>query len=228
MIDRAAEWLLLQHVEFEGPGLLGPALERCGVRLRPVRLYAGDRVPDAGELGDVGGVLAMGGPMNALDDRSFPFLARERVLLADAAHAGLAVLGVCLGAQLLAAALGAAVAPMSRPELGVGEVTFTAAGLAEQAFAGGPVLPVVHWHGDAFDVPAGAVLLASSGHCSRQAFRWGTRAFGLQFHAEMTSVELANAGPQLPPELADHEWLLPPGATGRQRFVDRLVAVLTG
>lgn len=227
MSGQQRDWLLLQHVDFEVPGLLAPAFARCGVRLQPVRLYAGDPVPNAGELSRSGGVVSMGGPMNAFEDDRYPFLADERELLAAAAHADLPVLGVCLGAQLLAAALGAAVTPMGESEIGVGDVWYTDAGLAEPAFSGADSpLPVVHWHGDAFDIPEGGQLLASTDHCAQQAFRWGTRAFGLQFHVEMTSRELRSAGANLPPELANHEQLLPAGAGSRQRFLDQLVAVL--
>jgi GMP synthase-like glutamine amidotransferase len=116
---------------------------------------------------------------------------------------------------------------MSQPEIGVGEVTYTDEGGAEPAFGGaGSPLPVVHWHGDAFVLPEAARLLASSNHCAQQAFRWGAAAFGLQFHAEMTSADLRKAGPNLPAELSAHERLLPVGAAARERFVDQLVAVL--
>jgi GMP synthase-like glutamine amidotransferase len=223
------DWLLLQHEPFESPGLFAPALTSQGVQLHQVLTYAGDRVPHPAELGSIDGILAMGGAMSALDDLRFPHLATERELLATAARSGLPVLGICLGAQLLAASLGAAVTPMPVPELGVGEITFTAQGRADPGFAGADdPLPVVHWHGDTFDLPAGAVLLASSARCRHQAFRWGERAYGLQFHAEMTSDDLAGAGDRLPAELADHQRLLPPGAAARRRFVDRFIASLVG
>jgi GMP synthase-like glutamine amidotransferase len=222
-------WLLLQHEPFESPGLLAPALASHGVQLRQVMTYAGDRVPHPAELDAIDGILAMGGSMNARDDLLHPHLEAERDLLVTAARSGLPVVGVCLGAQMLAAALGAAVTRMPRPELGVGTVSLTTQGRMDPAFAGADdPLPVVHWHGDTFDLPDGAVLLAESVQCRNQAFRWGARAYGLQFHAEMTSDDLASAGDQLPAELADHERLLPAGEAARHRFVDRFVAALLG
>ena len=222
------EWLLLQHEPFEGPGLFAPALARQGVQLRQIRTYAGDRVPHTAELGSLGGILAMGGPMNALDDLRHPQLAAERELLATAARSGMPVLGVCLGSQLLAAALGAAITQLQTPELGVGEVRLTAAGRDDPGFSSAAdPLPVVHWHGDTFALPAGSVLLAESDACRNQAFRWGERAYGLQFHAEMTSEDLISAGDQLPAQLADHRRLLRTGAAARQRFVSSLIAALT-
>jgi GMP synthase (glutamine-hydrolysing) len=226
---RPGTWLLLQHADWEGPGIVGAALEARGVVLRPVRLDLGQPAPTVAQLAGVSGVLAMGGPMNALDDTGFPHLAGERAFLAAAARAGLPVLAICLGAQLLAAGLGAAVTQLPAPEVGVGEVTLTAAGRSDPGFAGADTtLPVVHWHADTFALPTGAVLLAGSDRCAHQAFRWGDRAYGLQFHPELTAAELAAAGPAVPPELADHPVLLPPGAPARARFVEQLVAVLTG
>ncbi len=221
------EWLLLQHEPFEGPGLFARALARRGVQLRQVRPYAGDRIPNPAELDTIDGLLVMGGTMGALDDLQHPNLMAERELMATAARSGMPVLGICLGAQLLAAALGAEVHVMARPEIAFGEVTLTEAGLADPAFEGvRDPLPVVHWHGDTFDLPDGAVLLAQSPACRNQAFRWGERAYGLQFHPELTSEDLVNASDQLPDELVDHEQRLRVGSTSRARFVERLTEAL--
>src|SRR4051812_40056039 len=121
------QWLLLQHEPFEGPGLFAPALSRHGVQLRQVRPYAGDRVPHPAELVTLDGLLVMGGPMGAFDDLQYPNLESERELLTAAAGSGMPVLGVCLGAQLLAAALGAEISVMLQPEVGFGEVALTEA-----------------------------------------------------------------------------------------------------
>jgi GMP synthase (glutamine-hydrolysing) len=221
------KWLLVQHEPFEGPALFAAALARQGVQLQQVRPYAGDRIPHPAELLGVDGLLVMGGTMNALDDLRHPHLRAERELLATATRSGLPVLGVCLGAQLLAAALGAEVTTMAQPEIGFGEVGVTECGRRDPAFAGvGDRLPVVHWHGDTFDLPDGAVLLAQSDVCRHQAFRWGERTYGLQFHPELTSEDLVNAGDHLPAELAEHERQLRVGAAERAEFVERLVQVL--
>jgi GMP synthase (glutamine-hydrolysing) len=185
-------WFLLQHVPFEGPGAIAHAAVAAGVELVPVHLHAGDQLP---AIEDVEGLVAMGGPMGALDDDPHAFLAAERHLLAAAAHRDLPVLGVCLGAQLLATSLGAPLYRLGQREQSVGFARLTAAGLADPVL-GVPgregvlttvdpeLIEVVHWHRDTFDLPPGAVRLARTGSTPNQAFRVGTRAYGLQFHVE--------------------------------------------
>jgi GMP synthase (glutamine-hydrolysing) len=152
--------------------------------LRLCHPYRGEPLPTLEELA---GLVVMGGPMGVSDTAEHPYLAGELELLAGAVAAGLPVLGVCLGAQLLAAALGARVYRGEHAEIGPGSVTLTAAGRADPvlgAGAGGE-LPVIHWHQDTFELPAGATLLASSALYPHQAFRAGARAYGLQFHVEV-------------------------------------------
>jgi GMP synthase-like glutamine amidotransferase len=140
----------------------------------------------------------MGGPMGVHDD--LPWLESERVLLRAAVDAGLPVLGVCLGAQQLAAALGAEVGTGPEPECGVGEVHLTPAALSDRVFGAAPTpLPCVHWHRDTFSLPEGAVRLAGNQAYENQAFRVGARAYGLQFHVEVTGSLVAHWGPHLPP-----------------------------
>jgi len=115
-------WALIQHVAIEGPGLVASEAASCGIPLDVRRMFAGDPLPRAEEIG---GLIVLGGPMGANDDADFPNLPRERELLAEAAGAGLPVLGICLGAQLLAAALGARVTRGVEEEVGFGEVTLT-------------------------------------------------------------------------------------------------------
>jgi GMP synthase (glutamine-hydrolysing) len=140
----------------------------------------------------------MGGPMSVADD--LPWLADERALLREAVGAGRPVLGVCLGAQQLGAALGAPVRPGPAPEYGVGEVHLTAAAIGDPVFGPAPTpLPCVHWHGDTFGLPEDAVRLAGNDAYENQAFRVGDHAYGLQFHVEVTAALVGHWGPHLPP-----------------------------
>jgi GMP synthase-like glutamine amidotransferase len=144
------------------------------------------------------GLVVMGGPMSVHDADAW--LSDERALLRVAVEIGLPVLGVCLGAQQLAAALGAEVTPGRAPEVGVGEVHLTADALRDAVFGAAPTpLPCVHWHGDTFVLPEGAVRLAGNDAYANQAFRVGARAYGLQFHVEVTAALVAHWGRHLPP-----------------------------
>jgi GMP synthase (glutamine-hydrolysing) len=194
--DPGAPWALAQHAAHEGPGLIAPALAAAGVELRPTRVDLGEALP---AVGDVGGVVVMGGPMGVHDDAEHPWLAQERRWLLDAVDAGVPVLGVCLGAQQLAAALGAEVVTGPAPEIGTGTVTLTSDGEADPVLGPeGPALPAVHWHGDTFGIPEGAVRLASSDRYENQAFRHGRCVYGLQFHVEVDRVLAARWAPELP------------------------------
>jgi GMP synthase (glutamine-hydrolysing) len=174
--------LILQHAPHEGPGLVGEALERAGAALDVRRGDRGDPLPP---LRDYRLVVALGGPMAAWDDAAHPFLDGEARLLGDAARAGAAVLGVCLGAQLLARGLGARVYRGPRPELGLSPLALTDEGRADPLLAPLDGRDVVHWHEDTFDLPAGAARLASTAAYPNQAFRVGSRAYGVQFHIEL-------------------------------------------
>jgi GMP synthase (glutamine-hydrolysing) len=194
--ERAA-WVAIQHVPLEGPGAIATVAARRRTPLQVCRPYAGDRLPAASELR---GLVVMGGPMGVSDTAEYPYLSEELELIAAAVAAGTPVLGVCLGAQLLAAALGARVYRGERLEIGPGSVTLTAQGRADSVLgaAGAGELAVVHWHRDTFDLPAGAVRLASSGLYPNQAFRVGDCAYGLQFHVEVDRELAAAWRAQLP------------------------------
>jgi GMP synthase-like glutamine amidotransferase len=191
-------WLLVQHVAFEGPGAIAGAIADTGADLTVLRMDRDDTLPFPEAMADVAGLVVMGGPMSVHDD--LPWLADERALLRGAVEAGRPVLGVCLGAQQLAAALGASVREGPAPEWGVGEVHLTAEADRDPVFGPAPTpLPCMHWHGDTFALPEGAVPLAGNGAYENQAFRFGERAYGLQFHVEVTASLVAHWGPHLPP-----------------------------
>ena len=191
-------WLLVQHVAHEGPGAIALAVRDAGADLTVVRVDRGDAIPSPATVADTAGLVVMGGPMGVHDDLAW--LADERALLRQAVEAGRPVLGVCLGAQQLAAALGASVSRGPAPEYGVGEVHLTTDAIGDPVFGPAPSpLPCVHWHGDAFSLPEGAVRLAGNHAYENQAFRVGARAYGLQFHVEVTASLVAHWGPHLPP-----------------------------
>jgi GMP synthase (glutamine-hydrolysing) len=188
--------VVLQHAATEGPHRLAQLLGDAGLTVEIRALHRGDPVP-ATLPADVP-LIVMGGAMGVGDigDPAYPYLAGEIALLRDRLAADAPVLGVCLGAQLLAHAAGARVYPNSRPgpaggppvrvyEVGWGPVDFLGVD-HEPALAGLAARePMLHWHGDTYDLPPGAVLLASTPACPNQAFRLGARAFALQFHPEL-------------------------------------------
>ncbi|HEX6780518.1 MAG TPA: type 1 glutamine amidotransferase [Solirubrobacterales bacterium] len=169
--------LAVQHVPWEGPHRI---LDACaGLHVRTVKPLAGQPLPAHDE---VAGAVFMGGPMNVDEVERFPALAAEREWLGGAAERGMPVLGICLGAQLLARALGSEVRPGAGPEIGFAPVEIADPG---DPLLGGlaPRSDVLHWHGDVFDLPEGAELLASSERTECQAFRAGD-AWGVLFHPE--------------------------------------------
>ena len=178
--------LVLQHIACEHPGVFSEVMRERGVEPVAVELDRGEPLPD---WRDFDGVLAMGGPMGAGDDAEHPWLAAERRLVAEAAGEGVPFLGVCLGVQLLAAALGARVYEAERAEVGLLEVELTAEGRDDPLFAGfDQRFLSLQWHGDTFELPPGAARLARSPLASNQAFRFGKRAYGVQFHLEVTGA----------------------------------------
>jgi len=185
-VPAARRFAVIQHLGPEGPGLIAAVAPAHGVTLDVRRVDRGARVPSAAE---VDGVVVLGGTMGVSDAAAYPHLVAEQRLLADACDRGLPVLGVCLGAQLLAAALGARVYQGPAPEIGFGDVRLTPEGERDPVLGpSGPSLPAFHWHGDTFDLPRGAVCLAGTAAYARQAFRAGARAYALQFHVELDAA----------------------------------------
>ncbi|MFN8642128.1 MAG: gamma-glutamyl-gamma-aminobutyrate hydrolase family protein [Candidatus Binatia bacterium] len=180
--------LVIQHVAVEGPGDLGVALRARGIALRTVRTFAGEPVPARCEAD---ALVVMGGPMGVYEDDRHPHLRDERRLIESALAAGTPILGTCLGSQLLASALGARVYPNTRKEIGWHEVALADAAGDDALLAGAPRrFTPLHWHGDVFDLPAGAVSLARSALTAHQAFRHGRNAWGLVFHLELDRPQL--------------------------------------
>ena len=175
--------VVVQHEEGEGPGTLAAHLGE----VRLVRTFAGDPVPST--LGDARGLVVLGGGMGVYEQDRHPHLRDELALLRSAVADAKPVLGICLGSQLLAAALGGTVAPTGRQEIGWYRVKL--ADTPDPLFSGAPRdFVAFHWHGDAFTLPPGAVPLASSTMSPRQAFRFGERAWGVQFHLETDAAVL--------------------------------------
>ena len=193
--------LILRHLAFEDLGTFAPVLTDAGYQLQDIEA-AVDPLPDPLEP-DL--VVVLGGPIGVNDGAAFPCMTEERDWLAMRLAADRPTLGICLGAQLMAAALGARVAPIAEKEIGFAPLTLTAPGRT------GPLvhladIPVLHWHGEGFELPAGAERLAATPACETQGFARGRSILGLQFHPEAGmlpdferwlighSAELAQAG----------------------------------
>jgi GMP synthase (glutamine-hydrolysing) len=183
--------LVLQHIACEPPAAYEDELRERGLELHRVQLHEDEPLPD---WRPYSAIVAMGGPMGAYDDASYPWLGPEKRLIAEAVRARRPFWGVCLGAQLLAASLGADVSPGALPEVGVGPVELTAAAAADPVFAAAPArFDAFHWHGDTYELPTGAVQLARSRAYEQQAFVFAN-AYALQFHLELTPALVAACG----------------------------------
>ncbi|HEY3613303.1 MAG TPA: type 1 glutamine amidotransferase [Gaiellales bacterium] len=173
-----------QDPTLPGLGLLGRAVRSRALPIVSAHAWEGDL--DGLRPGDFGGVVPLGGSMQSWDEAALPYLRRQREFLREAVEQGVPVLGICLGGQLLARALGAEVRPAERLEAGWLAIEPTAGAADDPLLRSlrGPV-GVYHWHTDVFDLPAGSVRLARSEQSANQAFRYGERAWGLQFHPEV-------------------------------------------
>jgi len=176
--------LVFQHVAHEILGTLNPRLKVAGIR---IRYFNFQREPDAKpSLAGYDGLVVLGGPMNIHQVRQFPHLAIERDVILEAIQKEMPTLGICLGAQLIASALGAKVEPSAQKEIGWYDVSLTEEGKTDPVLTHfKPTQPIFQWHSDTFEVPKGAVHLASSSICQNQAFRYGPRTYGFQFHLEV-------------------------------------------
>ncbi len=192
--------LVFQHMELAHPGIFRDCLRAGGIGWDVVALDAGEAIP---ALEDYDALLVMGGAQDVWQETLHPWLEAEKQAIRTAVvELDMPYLGICLGHQLLAAALGGEVRPARTPEVGVFEVELTTAGRDHPLFAGlAPTTCFLQWHAaEVTAPPAGASVLATSSRCAIQALAFGERAFGLQFHAEVD-----------PPTLAD--WLADPATT---------------
>jgi len=201
--------LVLQHISCEPPGVYEDVLRRRGATIRRVELDEGEPLPDRGEFD---AIVAMGGPMSVNDDEALPWLADEKAFVSEAVRAGTPYWGVCLGAQLLAASLGARVYTGTHPEVGLLPVDLTHEASSDPLFASMPrSLLTLQWHSDTFDLPAGAVRLAKSPTYANQAFRYAN-AYGVQFHLEVSN-DMAREWAAVPEYAASLERVLGPGSS---------------
>jgi GMP synthase (glutamine-hydrolysing) len=209
---------VLQHVPHETLGNLEEAFDAAGVACRHVPLFAQPVHELPWHWEELAGLVVLGGPMNVDQVSEFPFLQREVDWIRQVVARGVPVLGICLGSQLLAKAFGARVTPNRVKEIGWYEVELFAP--ADDPLFGGlhGRHTVFQWHGDTFELPAGAAQLARSELCDQQAFRYGTNAYGLQFHIEVTAamVDQWLLEPQNQQELCSLNYIDP--ATIRDRL----------
>lgn len=201
--------LILQHIACEPPGIYEDILVEKGGSVQRVEVDEGQQLPDWRAFD---AIIAMGGPMSVNDGETLPWLNAEKRWVREAVLAGQPYWGVCLGAQLLAASLGARVYAGASPEVGIMPVFLAAEALDDAVFSALPrELLTFQWHGETFDLPQGAVLLATSPAYPNQAFRWGKKAYGVQFHVEI-SADLVEQWCQVPAYRAALERVLGVGA----------------
>ena len=176
--------LIVKHVEVEGPGIIAEFFVHTKWEVQIIDLSSRDRLPQSFQ--DIEAIVLLGGPMNVYAEEKYPFLREENNFLKKAMALKIPLLGICLGAQLIAKAVDAKVVKALEPEIGWDKVLLTDMGQDDLLFEGlGPTLEVFQWHEDAFKIPRGGILLAHSPICA-QALRVGESAYGLQFHIEVT------------------------------------------
>jgi GMP synthase-like glutamine amidotransferase len=184
--------LIIKHVEIEGPGLIEYCLKQEKIPYRIVNLEAGARLPN---IDDLSHIIILGGPMNVYEEDRYPFLKDEDLFIKEAIQRGKTILGICLGAQLIAKALGARVLKAPVKEIGWYDVSLTDEGTKDPLFSPLPKkFFVFQWHEDTFETPKAGKLIVTSSSVPHQAFRYGENAYGFQFHLEVTEEMI-------------HEWM---------------------
>lgn len=180
--------VVIQHVAFEDLGTFRTPLLQRGFDISYLQAGVDDLRQAQHRHADL--LVVLGGPIGVNDDVDYPFIADELALIRERLKSGRPLLGICLGAQLIAAALGARVYPSGGKEIGWNSIDLTEAGRASCLLALDQQAPVLHWHGDTFELPAGATLLASTAATAHQAFSYGANVLALQFHPEADAVRM--------------------------------------
>jgi len=214
----------LQHAPFEGLGSIEPWLRAAGYRITGTHFYESASLPSPD---DIHLLIVMGGPMSANDEDEFPWLIAEKHFIRQCIERGKPVLGVCLGAQLIASAMGARVFSNRTKE--IGWFPIRAVPTEGAFFRFPPVVEVFHWHGETFELPPGAVHLARSEGCENQAFQLGRSALGLQFHLEVTPEtvrEMVKYGRSelVPSDFVQSEEVILAAPEEKYRTINRLMA----
>ncbi len=229
--------LAIRHVAFEDLGAFAPALRSAGFDIQYCDVGEHDLTTLQPEEADL--VIVLGGPIGAYEDDSYPFLKAELRFIEHRLKADRATKGICLGAQLIARAAGARVYPSPGKEIGFAPITLTGTGNQSCLAPFGDAPMTLHWHGDTFDLPAGAERLASTALCENQAFSLGPNVIGFQFHPEADTgtlenwlighaVELAAAGIDVPRLRADAKLYGPELADKAQRVAAAWLKGLDG
>lgn len=183
------KWQCLQHAPFEGPAYLQSWVHRRGHSLQETKLWTGVSLP---ALDSFDGLFILGGPMNVYQENRHPWLREEKALISRAVEAGKAILGICLGAQLLSVVLGGRVSRNPFQEIGWHPVEVTPQGRETRFFSGFPQrFLAFHWHGDRLAIPRGAIHAATSSGCAEQAFVYRDHVVALQFHLESTPESIS-------------------------------------
>ncbi len=206
--------LVFQHIGAENPGSLGTFLNQDGIAWDTIELDAGEAIPPFERFSEYAALWVMGGPMDTWQEAAYPWLIAEKAAIRHWVQVlNKPFLGICLGHQLLAAALGGEVKPMPGSEVGIHTVDLTPEGQADPLFMGMAAQQTcLQWHGaQVTQLPAGSTILARSAACAIQAFRVGFAAYGLQYHVELTDSTVADWG-QIPAYRQSLECVIGPNA----------------